>query len=140
MGIQIIQCVAKAEIQAYGGGYCDEHHGGEDADVGKPHGVLLHTVKHTGYSRKVLGLIIKSAIGAQTFQNGNGTGGKQTECADDNQKHCHEKQQHGGNGIFYGQGNPIAAQERHKTERCQDPFGAGLFFTGVVAVQKFNGL
>ena len=47
-----------AQIQAEGSGDHDQHHGGENANVGQAHGVALHAVEHAGHGDEMLGLVV----------------------------------------------------------------------------------
>ncbi|MPN56275.1 hypothetical protein SDC9_203961 [bioreactor metagenome] len=51
--IACIDDILHADHQGGGGGYRHQHHRGQNAYGGKPHGVLFHPVDHAGYADKV---------------------------------------------------------------------------------------
>ncbi len=108
MGKHPVQRLLAAQIQAGRGGHGDQHHGGEDTDVGKAHGVLLHPVQKAGHGDEVPGLVIKDLIGPQPLEHRHGPGGEEAIGAQHHQQHRHKEQQKGLQRVLYLQRDGIA--------------------------------
>ena len=107
VGVHGVQCIPCADVQAHTGGDHHQHRGGQDADVGQAHGVLLHPVEHAGNSDEVLGLVVIVLPLLHGLQEGNGAGGEEAVGTDDHQDHRQEKEHQGFQGRLGGDGNVI---------------------------------
>ena len=65
--VHLIQGVLQADVHGDGGGDRHQHHGGEDADAGQAHGVLLHPVEKAGNGGEVPGLVVKFRVGPEAL-------------------------------------------------------------------------
>ena len=63
--VACVDHILGAKPQRAGGGQNDEHHGGENADICKTDGVLLHAVQHAGNTDEVACFVIIIFIAAQ---------------------------------------------------------------------------
>ncbi len=136
----LVQGPVQADIHTDGGGDRHQHHSGENTDVGKAHGVLLHAVEEAGDGGEVVGPVVEALVGPQAFQQGDGPGGEQAVGADHHQRHCQKKKEHGLHGVFHREGEAVAPQKRHRAGEHQQPFGPGLPLPGMFAVQEFHRL
>ena len=119
IGVLAVQGCLRPQVEAQRPGYRHQHHAGQDADVGKAHGVLLHAVQQAGDGGEVAGLVIEALVGPQALQQGDGPGGEQAVGADHHQNDRHEKQHQGVHRVPCGDGDGIAAQQRRQSQERQ---------------------
>ena len=140
VGEHLIHGPVQADVQADGSGHRHQNHGGEDADIGQTHGVLLHAVEQSGDSGKVICLVVKIPVGPQPFQQSDGPGGKQAVSAHHHQSYCRKEKGHGHDGAFHGKGEAVAPQQGREADEHQQPLGPGFPLSGVLAVKQFYRL
>ena len=138
IGIHPLQSSLQPGVQADGGGYRHQHHGGEDADVGQAHGVLLHPVQQPRHGGEVLGLVVVPGAVPQALQQGDGPGGEQAVGADHHQRHRQEEIGQGGKGVLYRQSGGIASPQSDGPQHHQQAAGPGLPLPGTGAVEQFH--
>ena len=138
MGIHGRHRIVHPDVHAEAGGEHHQHHGGEDADVGQAHGVLLHPVEHSRYADKVLGLVVVVFLFLQGLEQGNAPGGKQAVGADDHQHHRHEKEHDGVQRGLSGEGNEIPCPNGEDPQKGQELFGLGFLLPHVAPFQQLH--
>ena len=140
VGIARLNDVVQPGVQADGAGHRHQHHGGENADVGKAHGVLLHAVEHTGHADEVVGPVIVVFALFQQLQHGDAPGQKQAVGADDNQNDGDEKDADRHYDLGGGQGDVVADAQCEHADDHQQPAGPGLLFAHIAAPEQLDGL
>lgn len=68
-----------------------QHHGAQDADVGKAGGVFAHAVKHAGDGDEMGRLVVKALVGPEHLEQGDGTGAKQRMGSENDQEYGHKE-------------------------------------------------
>ena len=131
--------VLGAQVQGEGAGDHDHHHGGEDADVGQAHGILLHAVEHAGDADEVAGLVVEPLVGPQGLENEDAHGGEEAVGADDDQEHRHEVKGDGLHAVGGTQGDVVAGPQGENSQEGHEPLGPGLPLPHLAAVEELNG-
>ena len=132
--------ILHADHQGGGGGHHHQHHGGQDADIGEPHGILLHAVDHPGHADKMPCPVIIFPVFPQDLQKGDAPGGEEQIGPDDDQHHCHEEQQQGRHRVTDRDGDIISAAYRDQPRQSQKPSGGRLFLPRVPGLQQGDGI
>ena len=128
------------QVEGQGARDHHHHHGGQDADVGQPHGVALHAVEHPGYADEVAGLVVEPLVFPQQLQQGDAPGGEQAVGAHNHQQHRDEIEAHGHGGILGDHGDEVARPQADGPDHRHEPAGAGLLLPHVPAVEQLDGL
>ena len=137
-GEQIAHDAVHSQIQGNSGGQDHQHHGGQDADVGQPHGVLLHAVNHPGNGDEVGGLVIISLALLKLLEHGDAARGKKQVGADDHQDDGDEEQGQGVQRPFHRHGQDVARSQGDEPGDGQQLPGPGFPFSGGVAVEELH--
>ena len=140
MGTDRANDVAHACVQADGGGDDHQYHGGQNTDVGKADGVLLHAVEHAGDADEVASLIVEALAALQKFQHGDADGHEQAVSADDDQQNGQKEQRDGRGDVLDQNGDGIACGQRQRADHHQRPLHLRLFLTDAAAAQQLDGL
>ena len=86
------------------------------------------------------GLVVKSLVFPQHFQQGDASGGEQAVGADDDQDHRQEVKGHGQGGVLGGDGDEVAGAQAQCPHSGQQPAGAGLTLAHASAMKQLDGI
>ena len=131
-GVAVTDAVLNADVQAGGGGDHHQHHGAQDADGGQARAIAFHAVDHGGHRHEVVGLVIVPLILLQQAAQGHRARHKQQVGAHHHHGHRDEEANHGGNGVFHGDGPVVGPGQHHQAQQGEDPVGTGRLLSGVL--------
>ena len=135
----LLQRPLGAEVQRQGAGDHHQHHGGEDADVGKAHGVSPHPVEHTGDTDKVPGLIVVAFVLPQRLQHHDADGREQGVGSNDHKDHRREVEGEGHAGVVCEDGDAVAPAQGQDAQDGQGPVAPGLPLAGAGGTHQLHG-
>ncbi len=138
--IPLFQRIVHAQKQRQSSGNDDQHHGGEDADIGKTCRVLFHPVHHGGNADEMLRLVVIPLVLFQELQKRDAPGCKHQIRADDDQDYCDEKHSDSSHRIGSSHGDIVSGSQADQTCHSQDPLGLRFFFPGRTALEQIHRL
>ena len=126
-------------VEGNGGGHGHQYHSGEDADIGKAHGILLHPVQKARHGSEVPGLVVVTGVCPQGLQHCHGTGSEQAVGTDHHQHYRQEKEDQGLYGVVHLPGEEVPAPCGQQAQHRQQPSGFGLPLPGRCTAEQLHG-